>query len=194
MARPPPKSTPGQWALKSSRQKRASMIFLRGGMKPRACGEPAAVSAEATGAVACVAAGLLLEAPAASAPDAAAPDVCAAAFKDAVKAFFLAAFASKAAGAGEEPCAAFAFDWGAPCPVEVAASAVPLDVGVAAADDAEPSGVDLTALSVPAGDGEVAGSAAAAAGLVSVAGFAAVAAVPEPEGGVAVAITAFTAC
>lgn len=68
MARPPPKSTPGQWALKTSRQKRASMNFLRGGMKPRADGIAASVSAGAAGAVASVAVGFVFEALIAAAP------------------------------------------------------------------------------------------------------------------------------
>jgi hypothetical protein len=69
---------------------------------------------------------------------------------------------------------------------------VPLCVGATLAEDAALADAALAAFSVPTGDGEVA--AAAAAGFVSVDGFAAVAAVPEPAGGVAVAITAFTAC
>lgn len=193
MARPPPKSTPGQWALKSSRQKRASMNFLRGGMKPRADGIAAPVAAGETGAVASVVC-FAFAAPDDAAPvEAVAAAPCADACDDTAEGFFVAALSCEEAAEAEEPGAAVAFD-AAALAVGAALFAAPFCVGAAAADDVATAGADLAAFSVPAGDGEVAGSAAAAAGFIPVAGFAAFAAVPEPEGAAAVAVAAFTAC
>ena len=111
----------------------------------------------------------------------------------AAEGFFATAFACDVAASAEEPDAAFTFDCVVPCS-DAELSAVAFDGGVAAADDAAAAGGDLAASSVSVGDDAVAGSAAAAAGLVSASGFGALTAVPEPAGGVAVAITAFTAC
>lgn len=95
----------------------------------------------------------------------------------------------------DESDAALAFDAGALCEADAVAFAAPFCVdGAALADDVEPAGADLAAFSVSAGPDEVAGSAAAAAGFVSIAGFAAFAAAPELESAAAVAVTAFTAC
>jgi hypothetical protein len=89
----------------------------------------------------------------------------------------------------EESCVDFAVADRALSAPAGAAFAVLCDA--AADDDPESAAVELSAL---AGGDEVAGAAAVAAGLVSGAGFDAVCAVPELECGVAVAITAFTAC
>jgi hypothetical protein len=105
--------------------------------------------------------------------------------------FFVAALSCEEAAEAEEPGAAVAFD-AAALSVGAALFAAPFCVGAAAADDVAPAGADLAAFSVSAGDGEFA--AAAAAGFVTVAGFAAFAAVPEPEGAAAVVVAAFTAC
>ncbi len=167
------------------------MNFLRGGMKPETDGIAAPVSTGATGAAAAVASGFTFEAPAAGVlaePAVAAPADCAAACDDAVEAFFVATLSCEEAEA-EEPGATLAFD-AAALSVGVAVLAAPFCVGATLADDAEPAGADLAAFSVSVGDD----AAAAAAGFVSVAGFAAVAAVPETEGAVAVAVAAFTAC
>ena len=109
--------------------------------------------------------------------------------------FFVAASPCEEAAEAEELSAALAFDAGALCEADAVAFAAPFCVGGAApADDAAATGADLAVFSVSAGPDEVAGSDAAAAGFVSVAGFAAFAAVPEPEGAAAVVVAGFTAC
>jgi hypothetical protein len=186
MARPSPTSTPGQWALKSSRQKRAMMSFLRGGMNPRAGGVAAAlVAAEAAVSAPRVMVGFVF---AVAAPVDPAP--CDATVADVVADFFAAALADEEPVPAEEPCVDFMLADGA-FSVPVGAAFAVLSDAAAAEDDAEPAGVDFSA---SAGDDAVAGAAAVAAGFASAAGFDAVCAVPELAGGVAVAITAFTAC
>jgi hypothetical protein len=184
MARPPPTSTPGQWALKSSWQKRAMMSFLRGGMKPRTGNAAALVAAEADVSAPWVAIGFVF---AAAAPADSAP--CDATVEAVAEDFFVTAFPDDEPGPAEEPCVDFAVVDGA---LSVPAGGAFAVLRAAAADDdAESAEVEF---SVVAGGDDVAGAAAVAAGLVSVAGFDAVCAVLELAGGVAVAITAFTAC
>jgi hypothetical protein len=164
--------------LKSSRQKRAIMIFLRRGIKPRAGG-----GAAAFGSAPCVV-GFIF---AATAP--APSDVCDATVEAVVEDFFATAFPDDEPVPAEELCVVFA---AVDAALSVAVGAAFTVLCDAAADD-DPESVG-TELSASAGGDEVAGAAAVASGLVSVAGFDAVCVVPELEGGVAVAITAFTAC
>jgi hypothetical protein len=170
--------------LKSSRQKRAMTSFLRGGMKPRADGVAAFVTAEAAISAPCVVVGFVFEV--AAPVD---PDPCDATVADVVEDFLVAVFPDDEPVPAEEPCMVFAAVDGALLVAVSAAFAVLCDA--AADDDPESAGVELSA---SAGGDEVADAAAVAAGLVSVAGFDAVCAVPELEGGVAVVVTALTAC
>jgi hypothetical protein len=156
------------------------MSFLRGGMKPRSGVAAALVAAEAAVSTPCGVRGFVF---AVAAP--AAPEPCDTTVEDTVEDFFAAAFSDE--DPAEVPCAALAVSEDTLDPVVVAPVFAVLSA--AAEVDAEPVGAEL-----PAGGGEdVAGAAAVAAGLLSVAGFDAVCAAPESEGGVAVAMTAFTA-
>jgi hypothetical protein len=157
------------------------MSFLRGGMKPMTAG--AFVAAEAAVSAPCVAVTFAF-----AAADPADPDPCDVTVADVVEDFFAAAFPDDEPSAAEEPCVDFALVDGAPAVAAGAAVAV-LCEAAAGDDDAEPAGVDFSGSA-----GGDAGAAAVAAGFASVAGFDAVCGVPELAGGVAVAITAFTAC
>ncbi len=155
------------------------MSFLRGGMKPITGDAAAFVAAEAAVSAPGVVVGFVL---AAATP--AAPEVCDAV--EVVEEVLATVFPDDEPVSAVEPCVDFALVDGSFWVAVGAAFPVPSDA-VAADDDAEPAGVDFTA---SAGDDDVAD----AAGFVSVAGFDAVCAVPELAGGVAVAVTAFTAC
>ena len=156
------------------------MSFLRGGMKPRSGVAAALVVAGTAVSAPCVVGFVFVAAAPADA------DPCDATIEDAVKDVF-AAFPVEDVAEAEGPCVAFTLADGALC--SAAVFAVPCDEAAADAD-AEPAAVEL---SVACGD-DVAGAAAVAAGLASAAGFDAVCAVPELDGGVAVATTALTAC